>query len=276
VSIESHFFILIDPDYLLDDTRADRMMTADAYVQEVRSVINNLVQSQVGGAVLHTIKLWKKGVRIAPVKASAADFCGLETSDGGFIEAKDDFYNRHLLPWVRWTDPDAPPFKSAVRFIPRLDMSRPQCTKFFGDPAKADFLPTPESVLIHELTHCIRHSTFTEDGAQPDLKLGSGTMTHTESGEEFNAILVENMFQSEKKANIRFSHKDFHTLDDGLRDSFEYFRISKNAFGTVERFCRSNPFFTGRLSKLKVPFNPIAAFLKDPRKCREMSAVSAF
>src|SRR6266446_2407624 len=48
MSYERHFMIVIDPGYFMDDKRKDRLMTADAYVAEVRNVIRQIAQTQVG------------------------------------------------------------------------------------------------------------------------------------------------------------------------------------------------------------------------------------
>jgi hypothetical protein len=61
------------------------------------------------------------------------------------------------------------------------------------------------------------------------------------------------------------------TLEATLQDSFEYFRISKNAFRAVETFVQLNPFFTERLRKTGVKFNPLEAFHQNQMKCRQMS-----
>jgi len=270
MSIETQFFIMIDPDYLLDPTRKSRIMTPEAYVNEVRAVISNLTKSAVGRAVLETIRVWKRGVRIAPVDTGGVDVCGVEVSDGGRIQVRDLQFNA-VLPLLKIFKPEVFAIRSTVHFIPRLDMSVPKCKELFGDAKKNDYRPTPEEVLIHELTHAIRNFTFTEKGDQPDLKIGPKI---TESNDEFVAILVENMFQSEKGANIRFSHDNFTTLDAKLQESFEYFKFSKIAFRAVETFVRVNPFFTERLRKTGVKFNPLEAFRQNPVKCRQMSELA--
>jgi hypothetical protein len=246
-------------------------MTPEEYTAAVRKAITNLAGSKVGEAVLHTIKLWKNGIRISPPKS--ADMCGLETSDTWNIEQKDRIYNDAILPIAKKNDPTAVARRAVVHFMPRLDMSKAACKAAFGDPTRTDYQPSPEEVLIHELVHAIRRSTRTIDETN-NISVGSGKLEYSEGTEEFTAILVENMFQSEKNANIRFSHNGFQTVEPSMRDSFGYFGISKNASAVVEKFVGSNPFFTGRLAKLKVPFNPIAAFLRDPQKCRQMSNAS--
>lgn len=274
MSIEDQYNIWIDPDYLADNTRKFRIMVPEAYVMEVRLLLERLTKSSVGLALLETIRLWKRGVRIAPTNTYGVDVCGVEISDSVHGEQKDLDYNRNIFPSARLVSPRAVPFKAVVHFIPRLDMANNACKGFFNDPKKADYKPTIDEVLVHELTHAVRYLSDTFDGAQSDINVGSGSMMYVESGEEFIAVMVEDMFQSEKGANIRFSHDDFHTLDSAMQGSFEFYKMSKQAFATVDKFCKSSKFFAPRLSKLKVSFNPLAAYYKNPQKCKEMSDLS--
>lgn len=132
---------------------------------------------------------------------------------------------------------------------------------------KHDYAPTPESVLLHELVHAFRHVSKKFDM----MSKTHGGLSRYNAREEFNAVLVENIFQSELKGNIRQSHQGFHNLEKELEGSFEFFKVSTKAFDLIDKFCRENPGFTKALSRVKVPFNPIAAYYQKPGKARAMS-----
>ena len=134
----------------MDDKVFNRVMTADAYVAEVRKTIANLDRSKVGHAVLETIKLWKRGVRITPPRVNSADVCGAEISDTVPMDQRTLDYNTKTLPFVRKVNPAAPFYKAVVHFIPRMDLAIPKCKAFVDNTKKVDFVPTLEEVLVHE------------------------------------------------------------------------------------------------------------------------------
>jgi len=267
MSHERHFMIVIDPGYFMDDKRKDRLMTADAYVAEVRNVIRQIAQTQVGSSVLTTIRAWNKYVRITPNPVWDVNEC--TTADTVAGEAKDLQYNRTLLPLMKQWLPmvDARAIGAVVRYIPNWYAAGGSCYKKYSNRNVSDYTPTPEEVLLHELVHAVRFVSRTMN-MQPQAV---GGLSLYDSVEEFNAVLVENLYQSELKAPLRSSHHSFHTLDKELEGSLDFFKASAHAFEYVDTFCRTSPHFTGRLAKIKVPFNPIAAYYKNKNKARELS-----
>jgi hypothetical protein len=132
-----------------------------------------------------------------------------------------------------------------------------------------DYTATPESVLLHELAHAFRFVSGKES---------KGTLPLTGKGwdkgeaEEFLAVLVENLFQSEMGRNLRRSHDSgFKNLDKDVSGSFEFFAVTRNAFFLIDRFCTDNPGLTRALAKLDVPFNPLSAYYQDKGKAMQMS-----
>ena len=270
--IESKFLILIDPDeFRRDGTRKNLGVPAEVYVQDTRKLIEKIANTQTGGVVLHSLSLWKSIVRISPFEDSpfSTDSCGI---GGGATtsepELKDFLWNknRHLFNFMLGANL---PVSCTVRFTTNRYLSGGGCHTKFSFKTVADYTPTPEEVLLHELVHALRYKSKTLSANAP---LHKGTNLENFHGEEeFIAVVVQNIFQSEVKGNIRASHSSFRHLDASLQDSFEFYRISQKCFGAMQNFVTSNPHFTGRLSKLKVPFNPVAAFFQDQNKCRELS-----
>src|SRR6266403_882711 len=246
MSHERHFMIVIDPGYFMDDKRKDRLMTADAYVAEVRNVIRQIAQTQVGSSVLTTIRAWNKYVRITPNPVWDVNEC--TTADTVAGEAKDLQYNRTLLPLMKQWLPmvDARAIGAVVRYIPNWYAAGGSCYKKYSNRNVSDYTPTPEEVLLHELVHAVRFVSRTMN-MQPQAV---GGLSLYDSVEEFNAVLVENLYQSELKAPLRSSHHSFHTLDKELEGSLDFFKASAHAFEYVDTFCRTSPHFTGRLAKI--------------------------
>ena len=132
----------------------------------------------------------------------------------------------------------------------------------------SDFQPTPASVLLHELVHAFRHVSKKFDMVTQT----HGGLKNFDSREEFNAVLVQNIYQSELKSNIRRDHHGFNTLEKDLDGSFNFFKVSTKAFEMVDKFCKENKGLTRALSCLKVGFNPLAAYYRDGRKAKALSA----
>lgn len=260
MSYEENFLIWIDPDHLWDVHGADsRPSAANAYEQSVRQVITGIGQSQVGGVLLRSIKYHGKLVRIKPVQDMGA-------SDSQPGEAKDFVINKHIGPFMRsLLQREFRAIRAVVGFSPHLCAQGGSCHRTFA--AANDFTPTPESVLLHELVHALRYVSNKYSGTLP--LMGAG-WNHGER-EEFFAVLVENIYRSEVNDRFRASHKGWKNLEEELQGSFAFFKVSTHAFSAVESFCKDNPGFTKAIAKLRISFNPIAAYYCDPRKARQFS-----
>jgi hypothetical protein len=93
--------------------------------------------------------------------------------------------------------------------------------------------------------------------------------------EEFFAVLVQNIYQSElKTGSLRSSHTGFVEMDENLRGSLAFFQVSGNAFEKIEKFATRNPGLTKALSNIEVPFDPLNAYFCHTAKAREMSRSS--
>ena len=129
----------------------------------------------------------------------------------------------------------------------------------------------PNEVLFHELVHALR-GTSAQYMSFPPL---SGGLKRYDSREEFIAVLVTNIYVSDpsnrSKSGLRRDHHDNLPLEKGLDGSFEFYRSARNAYAQVAQFCNENRGFTKALSRVKTPFNPIAAYYQDKEKAYQMS-----
>jgi hypothetical protein len=269
MSFELQFNIFIDPDFLLDSANKDQFTTPEQYEFDVRNVLTGINKTEVGRILFRSIKWRGRWVRVKPIgknedgKAYTDMNCREDTTLG--YDAKLFTFYQKYKPFVNLFLPGFAP-GALVKFNPDQHMTGGNCFMDHVTP-KHDYEPTPESVLLHELVHAFRHMSRKFSPLETH-----GGLHKYDGVEEFNAILVENIFQSEVKGNIRQSHRGFHNLEKELEGSFEFFKVSTKAFEVIDRFCRESPGLTKALSKVKVPFNPIAAYYQNPGKARAMSS----
>jgi hypothetical protein len=255
-----NYFILIDPDWL-DDKTKPRFTTPEAYVHWVHRLIRSIDHSKVGKIVLNSIKFHRKAVRIAPL---AYNDTSSASADRG--QSKDLIFNRSVRPFLNALSMNFPPARAYVLFTPHhYAAGGVHHRRYLKE--KHDHTPTPESVLLHELVHAVR---CVSEKFNSDLKTHRGLAKY-DAEEEFFAVLIGNIYESELKRNIRAHHQGFYNLEKELEGSFEFFKVSMRAFQLVDRFCRENPGMTGALAKVNVPFNPFAAYYKAPQKAESYS-----
>lgn len=261
MAFEDQFFILIDPGFLGDPKKNFRFATPEAYVETVRRVLLTIAKTKVGDILLRSIRWHGNAIRITPVDTFDTTTCGTDDTIQG--ESKDLFYNKFFVRSFL-----LPPIRAVVHF--NAHWHQPGGTCHSKHAANEHYTPTPESVLLHELAHAFRFVSNKESRGQLPL-LGKGW--DVGDAEEFLAVLVENIFQSELGRNIRRSHSSgFKNLDKDLEGSFEFFQVTKKAFEYVDIFCRDNRGLTRALAKINVPFNPIMAYYQNPGKAQQMSS----
>lgn len=264
------YLIWIDPDYLEDEKRKNRFTTPKAYVDWVERIIASIGCSEVGRILLRSIKFHRKTVRISPIDPNPWQPADMQSASVVPGEAQDLVFNTRLRPVLNVFSPtDFAPIRAVVRFTPHwYAQGGIHHTRIKA--SHGQYTPTPESVLLHELLHAFRSvSNKLEMNA-----LSIGGLAKYDAPEEFFAVLVENIYQSELKRNIRAHHQGFYNLDKRLEGSFEFFKVSIQAFALIKRFCDENPGLTRALAKVEVPFNPLAAFFKDSGKAKAFSASS--
>jgi hypothetical protein len=254
MSIEARYSIFIDPDTLAAGSAA-----AVSYVVSVHNVLVNVERSRVGKTLLRNVASYGNTLRIAPSDE-------LVTSGAHLAEQKDLDINKHVIPVLKMISPaKLKPFRGVIRFNPKFCAKGGSCQKKFSE--RNSFIPTPESVLVHELLHTNLQLSKRPTGTLPQLGAGWGNG----EGEEFLAVLVEDIFRSETKTNLRAHHNNWNDLDGEFADSFAFFKVSAKVFELVDRFCRDEPKLTRELSCVRSAFNPIAAFFRNRARAKAMS-----
>lgn len=129
-----------------------------------------------------------------------------------------------------------------------------------------------DEILFHEMIHVFR--VVSGKWSQNPLSFGLHRYTDTE---EFNAVLITNIYISDRsnkiKSSLRASHQGFAPLSTDFDDPFEFFSSSTQTYGLIKKFCSDHPFFAKRLADdlAKSPFNPLRDYYADPERARRLS-----
>lgn len=129
-----------------------------------------------------------------------------------------------------------------------------------------------DEILFHELVHVFRFVS----GKWNRNPLSGGLYNYTNT-EEFNAVVLSNIYISDRtnkiKSGLRAGHQGFGALSTELDESFEFFSSSTMTFGLIEKLCQENPGLTKKIAKdlANTKFNPLFAYYKDREKARQLS-----
>jgi hypothetical protein len=241
-------------------------MSPGAYENGVRTILMKIANSKVGRAVLNTIRWHHRVVRIVP---NVIDPAQCARADADEVDVKQFQWNRavNLVNAVAGTHLHF--LRGKVNFTPGMYAKGGACQKYYE--SRSQYTPSEDEVLLHELVHGARIASL-------KLKLGTAAvkgLTMYDNDEEFFAVLVENIYNSElKKGLLRSSHTGFMEMDKNLQGSLAFFQVSGSAFEKVKKFATENPGLAKALSNIDVPFNPLNAFFCQTAKAREMSRSS--
>ena len=162
-----------------------------------------------------------------------------------------------------------PVLRGRINFTPGMYARQGACQKFYQ--SRSQYIPSEDEVLMHELVHGVRLASL-------KLKLGPAAdrgLVMYDNDEEFFAVLVENIYQSELRSGpLRSSHTGFMEMDKNLQSSLAFFQVSGNAFEKIQKFATENPGLAKALSNIEAPFNPLNAYFCHTAKAREMSKSS--
>jgi hypothetical protein len=261
---ESQFGIWIDSSSLLDSKNPP--MSPEAYENGVRTILMKISHSKVGRAVLNTIRWHHRVARIVPNVIDPAQ-CAKAGADE--VDLKQYQLNKAIKLVNAVADTHLLYLRGKINLTPGMYAKGGACQKYY-EP-RSQYTPSEDEVLLHELVHGARIASL-------KLKLGAAAvkgLVMYDNDEEFFAVLVENIYNSElKKGLLRSSHTGFMEMDKNLQGSRAFFQVSGNAFEKVEKFATENPGLAKTLSNIEVPFNPLNAFFCHTGKAREMSKSS--
>lgn len=115
----------------------------------------------------------------------------------------------------------------------------------------------PDEVLLHEMVHAGRVL-----GHQLNQIKLTGAMANYDNEEEFFAVLVSNIYLSEKgtpSTFLRASHQLTGILNKAKAAS-EVFLFADDNYRLIEKFCEQHPRISKMLQNVRAQFNPIRAY----------------
>jgi hypothetical protein len=264
VPFESHFGIWIDPSSLFDLKTPP--ISPEVYENGVRRILIKISNSKVGRAVLNTIRWHHRVVRIVP---NVINLTLCAPADIDEVDIKQYELNEAAKIVNAMAGTHFPGLRGRINFTPGMYAKGGACQKFYGP--RSQYTPSEDEILLHELVHGARIASL-------KLKLAHAAekgLAMYDNDEEFFAVLVENIYQSELKTGpLRSSHTGFMEMDKNLQGSLAFFQVSGNAFEKIEKFATQNPGLAKALSNIEAPFNPLNAYFCHTAKAREMSRSS--
>ncbi len=215
---------------------------------DIRNALTKIEANSVGLLLLREFQRYKLWVRIKPYS---------------FPDASDEkrYCNAETEPHFAATTPirtDGAIVKASLERFADGSVCAKRAAKQGGAVAE------PHEQLFHELVHAFRWST----GTAGIKRLGGGLKGY-KGVEEFIAIMVTNIYASAGgKDVLRADWRSARQLGGAFDGSLEYFRQSSMTYPIVADFYAANKVFCLLLANIKVPFNPIRAFVKDAEKAR--------
>lgn len=258
VNFEEQFLLVLSPydrnvdAYGEDDPRWGHMKppepikNANPWTRAVREDIKKISETKVGNLLLRSIKYHGQIITIRPKQSND---CNSETAPGDEIHSQD---NRSIVTGA------------TIKFDPEMYKLSGACeTKHL---AMGGFHIESHETLVHELVHAFRLIS-----GKFKAKTASKGLSFYNSNEEFNAILVQGIYASERRTQVRASHFHHFEIDKNLNGSLKFFQGSSEAFRYVEKFCVENPGFTKGFININTHFNPINAYYQDREIARQFS-----
>lgn len=132
----------------------------------------------------------------------------------------------------------------------------------------------PHERLHHELVHALRRVSKKNN----PRRISGQRLPAFGDTEEFIAIMATNIFISDvsnrHKTSMRGAWINHPKLEAEHDQSFTFYSLDVGVYPIMESFCDENRGYAGMLSQVRAHFNPVAAFIKNPRKCFEIYAAA--
>jgi Effector protein len=218
----------------------------EAWTQAVREDIKKISQTKVGSLLLRSIKHHGQVIFIRPRRSTD---CNAETGYGEEIHNKGSLHAGT---------------GATISFNPEIYKVGGVCETKHLEMGGIHI--QSHETLLHELVHAFRKVS----GKLKQIPLGKGLAFYN-TNEEFNAVLVQGIYASERRTPVRASHFHHFEIDKKLNGSLKFFQASTEAFQYVEKFCLENPGFTKGFININAPFNPINAYYQDKEVARQFS-----
>ncbi len=127
-----------------------------------------------------------------------------------------------------------------------------------------------DEVFFHELIHARRGALGLR---APDAFTGG--MFRFTNLEEFLAVLVTNVYISDVTNKpsrfLRAGHTSHNVLENSLSGSIAFYKVSTQAFATMEKLEQQENKLFHDLAKVKAWFNPFWAFVRSPNEVKNAS-----
>ena len=223
------------------------------YEHRVALHLNTIRTSHTGAAVLGTIA---RSVTIRPLDDPFEDGASASPADRRNATQMNE-------PLIRCGKDPAPGTgtglgsASTVYFTPGV-YTRGDALQQYSPDAPAS---RPEEVLFHELVHAMRHTVGELDR--------SCMKDDFERKEEFHAIMICNIFCSERGRPLRRNHSGKqHMQRDFATDSFRFFAWYNRE---VRKFVADHPELSRQLNRINCPWNPIREHFQYAQVLREIA-----
>jgi hypothetical protein len=240
----------VEWDYMIDirPTWVNQSQSAH-WEQAVRANFAQILSTQTGKILLAGIRFFRKWVVISPYDGSHGPCnAGEQTRDGSAR--------------------DGTPYAATIPYSPHLYQNGNAC--YLESPLH-DRGGAPDEVLFHELVHAFR----TVSGKDRGTPLTTGGLRDYDDEEEFNAVLITNIFITDpsngSKTGLRRNHSGHEPLETDLASSLSFFESSTNTFNLISAFCTDHPVLHRKLADVPATFNPIAAFVQQPAEAMKRS-----
>ena len=212
---------------------------ANIYTSKVREHLTWIYRTHSGRLLLRSIRFYKRPITITPYTGGDCNSIGGATAIGGdgIVNYSPNTFSLH----------GACPANTTVNNRGLLW----------------------DEILFHELVHVFRavSGKWNKSNLSPALR-------HYTDREEFYAVLIANIYISDRsnkiKTGLRANHATFDPLSEDFDDSFEFFSSGMQVFGLIESFCNDHPFFARSIAStlIDAAFNPLADFYADRERAR--------